>query len=217
MTHYAMGVQIAIEVYQKGPTVMKTLKSWVVAVLACSAITSHANADVLIVGALADVSHYNAVRQVKSCDGRGNTPVETQTNPSRMRAIFVSGSLINSSSMGSWLMAQCVRRDTATQPKKTEINQSIGRRREITPIPATGTEVRPISTFDNFVHKFRGRNESDVVQTSVRHGDEIVPRTSNMTLIGLFALTLAAITAVISVSRNGLLGITANFRRSRRV
>lgn len=196
---------------------MKTSKSWVVSIVVCSVIASQANADVLMVGPLERVSNVNALRPLRSFDGDCNRAVENQANSSRVRSLFVSGSLINRSSMGSWLIAQCVRRDTATQPKKTEINQSIGRRREITPIPATGTEVRPISTFDNFVHKFRGRNESDVVETSVRHGDEIVPRTSNMTLIGLFVLTLAGITAAISVSRNGLLGITANFRRSRRV
>ena len=196
---------------------MKTLKSWFFAVFACTAISSQANADVLMVGSLGGVHDVNSVTPLKSSDSLGSTSVENQANSSRVRSLFVSGSLINKSSTGFWLISQCVRRDTAPQPQKAEINQLTSHGHGITPIAPDGTEVRPISTFATFVQIFQSHNESGVVQSSVHRDDEIVPRTSNMTLIGMFAFTLAGITAFISVSRNEFFGLTANFHRSRRV
>jgi len=204
----AMDARVMFEGYQKGPTEMKTLKSWIFAVFACTVISSQANADVLMVDSLGGAHDVNSVKPLKSFDGLDSTSVETQANSSRARSLFVSGSLINKGSTGAWLISQCVRRDTASQPRKAEVNQLTSHGRGVTPIPPAGTETTPISTFANFVHNFQSRNESGVVQSSVHRGDEIVPRTSNMTLIGMIAFTLAGITAFISVSRNDIFGLT---------
>ncbi len=190
---------------------MKALNSWVAVVVASSAIASQASADVLMVGA-PDV---NAVNQQKSFDEVGDVAIESQESSSRVRPVFVSGSLINKSSTGAWLMAQSVRRDGAARPQKVEMNLLAGRGHGITPIPPDGTEVRAISTFAQFAQMFKPTSDSSEVQALLDDDGEIVPKTSNMTLIGLFTFSLAGITAVISASRRGFFGRTTRQRRAR--
>jgi hypothetical protein len=185
--------------FKKRVIEMKALNSWVAAVVTCSAIASQANADVLMAGSFDAASNSNS--NLNSPDAVGHE------NRNSSRPVFVPGSLINKTSTGAWLMAESVRRDAVARPRKVEMNLLAGR---ITPIPPAGTELRAISTFAQFAQMFKPTNNGEV-QAMVGDEDEVEPRTSNMTLIGLFTFSLAGITAVISASRRGFfyaIGVT---------
>ena len=170
---------------------MKVLNSWVAAVVACSAIASQANADVLMVGAPGGASDAIEASNLKSSNDVGNAAVENQQSSSQVRPVFVSGSLINKSSTGAWLMAQGVRRNGAAQPQKVDMNLLASGGHGITPIPPAGTEMRAISTFAQFAQMFKPTTDIGEVQALIGEDGEIVPKTSNMTLIGLFTFSLA--------------------------
>ena len=198
---------------------MKAFNSWVAAVVACSAIATQANADVLMAGSVGVSSGAHAEGEVQYSNGVNNVAVKNQQKPNRVHPVFVSGSLINNTNTGAWLMAQSVRRDGAARPQKAEMNLLAGGGQRITPIPPAGTEMRAISSFEQFVQLFTPSSGSHVdsgeFQAMVGDEDEIAPKTSNMTLIGLFTFSLAGITAVISASRRGLFGRTPRQRRAR--
>lgn len=198
---------------------MKALKSWVAAVVTCSAIAGQANADVLMLSSQDGAHDVNAFGQQNSLGRVVNVAAENQENSNRVRPVFVSGSLINKSGTGAWLMAQSSRRNVTPRKPQVEMNLLSGRVHGITPIPPAGTEIRPISTFAQFAQMFKpatgSQSDNGEVQVMLGDGDEIVPKTSNMTLIGLFTFSLAGITAVISASRRGFFGRTPRQRRAR--
>ena len=168
-----------------------------------------------MVGAPDGAGDINAVSNLKSFDDVGNAVVEAQKSLSQVRPVFVSGSLINKSSTAAWLMAQGVRRDSAAQSRKVDMNLLASGGHEITPIPPAGTEMRAISTFAQFAQMFKPTSDDGEVQALLGEEGEIIPKTSNMTLIGLFTFSLAGITAVISASRRGFFGRTPRQRRAR--
>ena len=198
---------------------MKALNSWVAAVVTCSAIVSQANADVLMLGSQDGARDVSAASHQNSFDVVVNTADENQRNSNRVRPVFVSGSLINKTSTGAWLMAQSIRRDGTPRKPKVDLNLLAGRGHGITPIPPAGSEMRPISTFAQFAQLFKpaagSQYNTGEVQVMLGDDGEIVPKTSNMTLIGLFTFSLAGITAVISASRRGFFGRTPRQRRAR--
>lgn len=198
---------------------MKVLNSWIAAVVACSAIASQANADVFLLASEGGACDVNAVNHLKPFDDVGGVPIETQQTPIRVCPVFVPGSLINKTGTAAQLMAQSVKSDNAARSKNVEMIRLAGRHHAITPIPAAWSESRPISTFAQFVQLFESapgaRGDRDAVQAMGGDDDEIVPKTSNMTLIGLFTFSVAGITAVISASRRGYFGRTPRQRRAR--
>ena len=104
-------------------------------------------------------------------------------------------------------MTQSVRHNNARRPHQASLMTLVGTDHRITPIPPVGTEIRPVSTFEQFVQIFNGHKDSETVQAMV-NGD-ITPKTSNMSLIGLLASSLAGVTGLITVSRRGLFRRTA--------
>ena len=198
---------------------MKALKSWVAAVVTCSAIASQANADVLMLGVSDGARDANTESHVQPLNGAGIAADENQRSSHRANPIFVPGSLINKTSTGAWLMAQSVRRDDTSRTPNVEARLLAVCGHEITPIPPEGTEMRAISTFAQFAQMFKPTassfDDSGEIQAMLGDDDEIVPKTSNMTLIGLFTFSLAGITAVISASRRGFFGRTPRQRRAR--
>ena len=199
---------------------MKALNSWITAVVTCSAMVGQANADVFMLASGDGGRGVNAVANLKLFDRAGHAPVDNQRESSQVRPVFVPGSLIDKASTASKLMAQSVRRENAAVSQKVSLIQLAGcRGHQITPIQPVGAETRPISTFAQFVQLFESAPGShdgrDAVLAMDGDDDEIIPKTSNMTLIGLFAFSLAGITAVISASRRGFFGPTEHQRRSR--
>ncbi len=184
---------------------MRTMKSWVTAVVACSAIASQADADVFMVGSFAETRDRGALVSSDVTDR------ESVGSTSRLRAVFVSGSLINKRSTGSWLMSQCVRRGVAAEPRQDEAKRFPGRGQQVTPVPPAGTESQPISTFAHFAQQFKSNRDVGADQAASRDAAEIVPSTSNMTLIGLFAFALAGVTAFIGVGRKVFSGSPTTF------
>ncbi len=178
---------------------MKFLNSCISAVVVCSVVASQANADVLMLASGNGARDTVAVTNLNSFDGVGNTIVESQRDTSRAASVFVPGSLINKSSQGAWLMTQSVRHYNAPRPHQASLMTLAGADHKITPIPPVGTELRPVSTFEQFVQIFNGHKDSEPVQAMVN--GEINPKTSNMSLVGLLATGLAGITGLITVSR----------------
>ena len=191
---------------------MKALNSWIAAAVTCSAMVSQANADVLLLNSgdtARDVAEVTGMRPVVGVDNARDE------HPSRVRPVFVPGSLIEKSRQGTRLMSESVRHTITASPSKVMVVPFSGRHHNITPIPPAGTEMRPVSTFAQFAQTVKSALYSDSAETLVSDEDEIVPKTSNMTLIGLFTFSLAGITAVISASRRGYFGPTPRQRRSR--
>ena len=186
---------------------MKFLNSWISAVVVCSVVASQANADVLMLASGNDARDTAAVTNLNSFGSVGSTNVESQRDSSRAASVFGPGSLINKSSQGAWLMTQSVRHNNARRPHQASLMTLVGTDHRITPIPPVGTEIRPVSTFEQFVQIFNGHKDSETVQAMV-NGD-ITPKTSNMSLIGLLASSLAGVTGLITVSRRGLFRRTA--------
>ena len=213
LVNCAIVVRIVLKTFNKGPAEMKTLSTWVVAIITCSVIATQAHADVFMIGALSGVRDVNASRSVR-VGQLSNASVEIRSVAKRFRPAFVSGSLINKTSTGTWLMAQCARREAPVHLRKVDTDLRASRGHKITPIPPSGSVDQPISTFAHFVQKFKNHGERGVVQTNV--GDHIgaVPSTSSMTLIGLIAVTIAGITASIGASRSGLVSLMPHHRRA---
>ena len=108
---------------------------------------------------------------------------------------------------GESLMSQYVRTLETVQIARS-FPEVPGARMRITPIPASEADDAPISTFSQFVQLFKSTAgvESDPTATVSEITGEILPKASNMTLIGLFAFGIAGTFSVISVSRIGIFG-----------
>ncbi len=194
---------------------MKALNSWVAAAITCSAIASQANADVLMLASGEGADEQAVVTDLKPFESVGNFAGKNQQESSPVRPVFVPGSLINNSTQGAWLMSQANRPDNVARSPKVSVIQLTSRAHGITPIPPADTESRPISTFAHFVQMFKSPANGDAAQVASTDDDEVAPKTSNMTLIGLFTFSVAGITAVISASRRGYFGRTPRQRRAR--
>ncbi len=181
---------------------MKFLNLWIPAVVVCSVFASQANADVLMLTTGNESRDNVAATNLNSFGSVGNTIVESQRDTSRAASVFVPGSLINKSSQGAWLMTQSVRHDNTVHSQKVSSITFAGHGRKITPIPP---EIRPVSTFAQFVQIFKATedslNNNEPVQAMANV--EITPKTSSMPLIGLLATGLAGITGLFTVSRRG--------------
>ena len=190
---------------------MKFLNSWISAAVVCSVVASQANADVLMLASGDDARDTVAVTNLNSFSSVGDTIVENQRDTSRASSVFVPGSLINKSSQGAWLMTQSVQHNNAARPQQAPLMTLASRDHKITPIAPLGTETQPVSTFAQFVQIFKPSHNSHMgsepVQAMVH--PEITPKTSNMSLIGLFASGLAGVTGLITASRRGLFSRTA--------
>jgi hypothetical protein len=192
---------------------MKALNTWIVVFAACSAFSTQASAETLLMELQNASSTRQSAIEIGTEDGN-----DTDTITNSIRPVFVENSLIDKSGKTAWLMADSVKGDTSTHFESVVANGSAGRRVVLTPIPPAGTQLRPISTFAQFAQNFRSapqnHDDSDSIQAMV--SGEIVPKTSNMTFVGVFAFSLAGMGAVISGARCGwLFGRTSRQQRTR--
>ena len=199
---------------RNGVAEMKALNSWVAAAITCSAIASQASADVVMFSETS-ADEQAVATGLLPIEGTANIAVKNPQESIPVRPVFVPGSLINKSNQGAWLMSQTGRPGNDARLPKASLIQLAGRGHGITPSPPAGTESRPISTFSQFVQLVKSSTNGDVVASVSADDDDVAPKTSNMTLIGLFTFSLAGITAVISASRRGYFGRTPRQRRAR--